>query len=467
MDIFDYFEIRKNMDSHYAGKFLIGAYSMGIFCNVTCPRTPPEHPDESDIVVLHNIYEGFACGLLPCEECEPDMYTDRINLNMPVSPLVQRVVSMIEDGYMNCHTVKELADQLHVSERYLRKMFVKETGLTPSRLAMYHRGTIAKRLLSETNIPITDIAYISGFGSVRQFNQVMRDMYQTSPTEIRSRNLVSAGESNELYIEVTEDFDFSKCLALMKRYEIAGVMKITEEESYARTFMINGMSGCFEVREDKDNQRLVITVYSSDKRCYIAIYYRVMRMFDLLSNRKVIRDIIGEDSFGGYLRSHHVPRILCWFDPHECMIYAILRQTMPHEEALTLMASCAERLGRKSGAEIPGLKRIFPDSFRMGRMDQKVLGIEAQTVRMIQVFESLVSQKKLYLTYYQNYRDFYKNLSGIRGLEEKSIRYIAMHGLGLKDVEYPDQMPDAGGYGREEYCSYTALICDGIRRSQE
>ena len=103
----------------------------------------------------------------------------------------------------------------------------------------------------------------------------------------------------------------------------------------------------------------------------------------------------------------------------------------------------------------------------MGRMDQKVLGIEAQTVRMIQVFESLVSQKKLYLTYYQNYRDFYKNLSGIRGLEEKSIRYIAMHGLGLKDVEYPNQMPDAGGYGREEYCSYTALICDGIRRSQE
>lgn len=88
MDIFEYFEIRKKMDPHYAGKFMVGSYSMGVFCNVTCPRTPPEHPDENDLVILHNIYEGFACGLLPCEECEPDMYTDRININMPVSPLV-------------------------------------------------------------------------------------------------------------------------------------------------------------------------------------------------------------------------------------------------------------------------------------------------------------------------------------------------------------------------------------------
>lgn len=353
MDIFDYFEIRKQMDPHYEGKFLVGSYSMGIFCNVTCPRTPPEHPDENDLIVLHNIYEGFACGLLPCEECEPDMYTDRINLNRSVSPLVQRVVSMIEDGYLNDHTVRDLADQLRVSERYLRKVFVKETGLTPSRLAMYHRGTIAKRLLSETNIPVTDIAYISGFGSVRQFNQVMRDMYQTAPTEIRSRNLVRVGESNELYIEVPEDLDFRKCLSVMKQYEIEGVMKITED-SYARTFLINGMSGCFRVHEDRENHRLVITVYSSDKRCYIALYYRVTRMFDLLSNRKVIREIIGEDSFGGYLCTHELPRILCWFDPYECMIYAILRQTMTHEEAIRLMASYADRLGKKAGAEIPG-----------------------------------------------------------------------------------------------------------------
>lgn len=372
---------------------------------------------------------------------------------------------MIEDGYMNSHTVKELAEQLHVSERYLRKMFAKETGLTPSRLAMYHRGTIAKRLLSETNIPITDIAYISGFGSVRQFNQVMRDMYQTAPTEIRSRNLVKAGESNELYIDVTEDFDFCKCLALMKRYEIAGVVKITEE-SYARTFTINGMSGSFEVHEDKENHRLVITVFSADKRCYIAIYYRVMRMFDLLSNRKIIRDIFGEDSFEGYLWTHDIPRILCCFDPYECMVYAIFRQSLTHEEALSLMTSYAERLGKNSGTEIPGLKRIFPEEFRPGRMDQKVLGINAQTVRMIQAFEDLVAQKQVYLTYYQSYRDFHHDVAQIKGLEEKSIRFIAMHGLGLKDVEYPDWSPEAGDSGWEEYCSYTALIYNEIRHSQ-
>lgn len=96
-----------------------------------------------------------------------------------------------------------------------------------------------------------------------------------------------------------------------------------------------------------------------------------------------------------------------------------------------------------------------------------MLGLEARTVRMIQTFESLVEQKKVYLTYYQSCRDFYGSLSEIQGLEDKSKRFISMHGLGLRDVEYPGELSGGGDPGWEEYCSYTALICDEIRRERD
>ena len=461
MDKYDCFEIRKKMDPHYEGKFLMGAYSMGIFCNVTCPRTPPEHPDESDFVVLHNIYEGFECGLVPCEDCEPDMYTGRIVLNFPVSSLVERAVRMIEAGYLNVHSVDELAGELRVSERYLRKVFLKETGLTPSRLAVYHRGTIAKRLLSETDIPVTDIAYISGFGSLRQFNQVMRDMYRSSPTEIRSGNHIRSGDGNRLYIEIESDFDFAGCLRVFKKYEIPGVMTI-KEDSYARSFLINGMSGWFEVHEDKEYHRLVISVFAADKRCYVAVYYRVLRMFDMIIKRRIVEGIIGEESFGGYLADHALPRLWCWFDPYECTVYALLRREMDHEQVMQMLRAYTQRMGRKFKTENSEVNLIFPEKIRTGELDQRVLGMSGQTVRLIRTVESLIEQEKVYLTYYQSYSEFRRALEGIEEIEEQTIQYIAMHGLGLKDVPGLEGENDSDEW--KDYLSYTSLIRSEIRQ---
>ena len=460
MDKYDCFEIRKKMDPHYEGKFLMGSYSMGIFCNVTCPRTPPEHPDESDLVVLHNIYEGFKCGLIPCEDCEPDMYTGHIVLNIPVSSLVERAARMIEAGYLNVHSVDELAGELRVSERYLRKLFVKETGLTPSRLAVYHRGTIAKRLLSETDIPVTDIAYISGFGSLRQFNQVMRDMYRSSPSEIRSGNQNSSEDGNRLYIDIDPNFDYARCLTVFKKYEIPGVMAI-KEDSYSRSFLINGMSGWFEVHEDKENHRLVISVFAADKRCYVAVYYRVLRMLDMITKRRIVEGIFGKESFDGYLADHALPRLLCWFDPYECTVYALLRQEMDHEQAMKMLRAYTQRMGRKTYAENPEVNLIFPEKIKTGELDQRVLGLSAQTVRLIRTVESLVEQEKVYLTYYQSYSEFRRALEGIEGMEEQTIRFIAMHGLGLKDVPGPEGEADPVEW--KDYLSYASLIRREIR----
>lgn len=461
MGIFDYFEIRKNRDPHYEGKFLIGSYSMGIFCNVTCPRTPPEHPDENDLVLLHNIYEGFDCGLVPCADCEPDMYSDHIVINQKVSPLIRRAITLLEQGYLDDHKVTELADELQISERYLRKTFSREIGISPSQLAVYHRGTIAKKLLSETSLPITDIAYASGFGSLRQFNQVMRNMYHAAPSSLRSQSITRDQEPNVMYIDTDPGFDFPGMLAELKQYEIPGIMRISAD-SYARSFLINGMKGYVEICEDRTDHRLVVTIHAKDKRCYFSVYYRILHMFDLLTKRSIVRNIIGEDSLCCYLKTHTVPYIYGWFDARECVIYSLLRQNYTHDRAMSILSGFVDRAGIPVQSDIPGINKAFPVSFRPDKLDREVLGLSETSMDLIRTTEEYLSQQRVFLSYYQGYREFLNDMMSIPGMHLNTVHYIALHGLGMRDVDHPD--PVINGIASEwgDYRSYAARICELI-----
>ena len=462
MKVLDWFNIRRNRDPHYEGKFLIGSYKMGIFCNVTCPRTPPKDPEDGDLVILRNIYEGFACGLVPCEDCEPDMCSDQIRLNRQVSPIVMHAIVLIENGYLDQHTIKEMAEHLKVSERYLRKLFSEEAGISPSMLATYHRGTIAKKFLSETTMPVTDIAYASGFGSLRQFNQVIRDMYHAPPSSFRKKD---PRADSVLYAETGPDFDFRACLRELKQYEIPGVMRITED-SYAGTFKINGMCGYVEVHQEEDENRLCITISAEDKRCYISVYYRILRVFDLITNRDVVREVIGEESYGGYLKHHALPRVPVWFDAYECMLYAVLRQTRTHEEGMRILSLYAEKAGQQVPATVPGVNRIFPDSFDPDAGFRAEFAITNEELDLIRRIETAIGEYQIYLAYNQRYDEFCRSIREIPGIRDRTMNYIAMYGLAMTESFCEEDEINQEIDSSDDYRSYAAMILKDIRNSQ-
>ena len=121
--------------------------------------------------------------------------------------VVNNAVDLISEGFLNTNSVSQLAKKLYISERHLRKLFEKEIKLSPIKIATYHKAAFAKKLLYDTDMSITNIAFASGFGSVRQFNNTFKKIFKASPSAFRRKSHISEGKSNVLFLPYT-GFDF-------------------------------------------------------------------------------------------------------------------------------------------------------------------------------------------------------------------------------------------------------------------
>lgn len=439
----------------------IGVPSRGCFCCLNCPEPLPEgeHP-----VRFRNIYEALHTGLKPCPVCQPDLQTDRIDLKTELSPMVNRAVELINEGYMNQHTVSELGAEIHVSERHLRRAFMQELGFSPGRLAAWHRTIFARHLLAETPISVTDAAFASGFGSVRQFNQVFREVYHTNPGELRSMRKTKDVE-DLLYIEYEDGFEFRKCLDEIRHRCIPGIEAVTAEE-YVTTFRINGTDGYVRVSDDPANHRLRLYIDADSKNCYLAVYHKIRRMFDISMDEASIRRELGTESFGGYLTKNEVPRLLLWFDPCECVHYSVIRQEMTHEQTVEILGKYAKQRGTVWPGLPEGLGYIYPDRISISYEDQTELGLSNTIGDTLRSLEQEIGRNKVALAYNQSYRAFRRSAMKLTGMTEPSVNYIAMFGLGMKNA-YTYQTDWLISLNLEQwsnYRSYAALIYDRMEK---
>lgn len=174
-------------DPAFDGRFFVGVRTTGVYCRCICPVRLPLR---QNIEFHSSAAAAEEAGFRPCLRCRPE--------TAPLCPAwkgtlttVERAVRLIvEEGALNGngHSVETLAERLGVTARHLRRLFVRHLGASPSAVARTARVQHAKRLLSETDLPITEIAMRAGFGSLRRFNAVFAEVYRRPPSEIRRRN---------------------------------------------------------------------------------------------------------------------------------------------------------------------------------------------------------------------------------------------------------------------------------------
>jgi len=145
----------------------------------------------------------------PCLRCRPDLNIDYYNGNISGTVIVNTALKMIYDGYLNYNSLKDLSNELMVSDRHLRGLFIENLGVPPIRIAKYHRALFAKKLLMFSDQSITDIAFASGFGSIRQFNQVFKKIFGTSPSSLKKGKGGGNAENTTLLLPYQKPFNFS------------------------------------------------------------------------------------------------------------------------------------------------------------------------------------------------------------------------------------------------------------------
>src|SRR5882724_9699596 len=178
-------------DARFDGRFFTAVKTTGIYCRPVCPaRTPHSH----NVVFYPTAAAAQEAGLRPCLRCRPETAPD-LGAWRGTSNTVSRGLALIELGVLDEASVDTLATRLGVGERQLRRLFRQHLGAAPLAVAQTRRVLLAKQLIHETRLPMIEIAFASGFGSVRRFNETFRALYGRAPGELRrdSRPDVSAG----------------------------------------------------------------------------------------------------------------------------------------------------------------------------------------------------------------------------------------------------------------------------------
>ncbi|MCK5943455.1 MAG: DNA-3-methyladenine glycosylase 2 family protein, partial [Planctomycetes bacterium] len=238
---------------------LQGVVTTGIYCRADCRARPrAEH-----VRSLPNGVAAMAGGYRPCLLCRPDRLPDLGGA--PRTPAVAHALRLIASGFLDDASTEDLAARVGYSARQLLRLFEVEVGASPDFVARAHRAHLARRLLDETSLTITAVAFAAGFASIRQMNRVMRELFGFSPSELRRKRrrgdlLDPLDGGLRLRVPHGGVVDPTRMLTYLAGRAIPGVEEVVDGV-YRRTIVTCGHPGVAEVRDAGDGEHLEVTLH--------------------------------------------------------------------------------------------------------------------------------------------------------------------------------------------------------------
>src|ERR1700720_318130 len=165
-------------DAAFDGLFFTGVRTTRIYCRPICPVRPAR---SENVVLFPSAAAAERAGFRPCLRCRPETAPGSPAWSGPAST-VGRAMRLINEGFLDRASVSDLAERLGIGPRHLLRLFLRHTGATPSEVAATRRIQAAKRLIDGTHMPLAEIAFAAGFGSVRRFNDAFRATYGRPPS---------------------------------------------------------------------------------------------------------------------------------------------------------------------------------------------------------------------------------------------------------------------------------------------
>ena len=225
----------QSRDSRFDGCFITAVRTTGIYCRPSCPAmTPKRHNVEFFVTAAAAQQHGYRA----CKRCRPDASPGSPEWNVRAD-VVGRAMRLIADGLVDREGVGGLAARLNYSERQINRLLTIELGAGPLALARAQRAQTARTLIETTSMPITQIAFAAGFASVRQFNDTIREVFASSPTELRgSRQPSVAGGTLALRLPYRAPFHAESMFGFLGDRAVPGI-ETWDGATYRRSLRLN------------------------------------------------------------------------------------------------------------------------------------------------------------------------------------------------------------------------------------
>lgn len=419
-------------DVRFDGRFFVGVTSTGIYCRPICPSRPPKREN----CTFHpSAAAAEAAGFRPCLRCRPELAPGNASIDAGAR-LAQQAASLIEDGVADGDSVDAIAARLGISDRHLRRIFQAEFGVAPIAYAQTQRMLLAKRLLTDTRLAVTDVALASGFHSVRRFNALFRERYRLNPTELRRAAAPRAAADRFTFeLAFRPPFDWRALLDFFAARCIAGVDDV-KGDAYRRTLRIavRGAehTGWIEVRPVARKHTVRVAVATSFAKVLPAVLAQTKRVFDLACDPGQV-----EAALGDLAAANPGLRVPGAFDAFELAVRAVLGQQITVQAARTLAGRLAERFGTPIDTPFDGLTRLFPTPAAVATLshgDIAELGIIATRARTIVALAQGFASGSLVLEPGADADTSIERLRALPGIGDWTAQYLAMRALAWPDA---------------------------------
>ena len=368
-------------DARFDGRFFTGVLSTGIYCRPVCPARPPL---EKNVRYFFCAAAAEQAGLRPCLRCRPELAPGE---RQRLPEQLARALHAIERGDLAEVTLDELAARYGTTARTLRRQCEQHLGLAPHKLEQTRRLLLAKQLLTDTRLSVTDVAFSAGFQSLRRFNDAWLAAYGLPPSALRkSLAPVAPGEGLTLRLAYRPPYDFAALLAFFRVRAIQGLEEVSAH-CYVRHLPAgdDGAPARVEVREG-DGHQLAVTFYGIAPKALPALLHKVRRQWDLDADPAPIAARLQQGQLAPWVAAAPGLRLPGGWDPLEVMLRAIIGQQISVKGAITMLGRLVARR-----AELFGAPRL-PDAAELQAMSLDGLGLTGSRVRTLKALaEALIA----------------------------------------------------------------------------
>ncbi|HEX2658653.1 MAG TPA: AlkA N-terminal domain-containing protein [Polyangia bacterium] len=424
-------------DARFDGRFFTGVKTTGVYCRCVCPAKTPL---ARNVAFFPSAAAAQEAGFRPCLRCRPETAPE-LAAWRGTSNTVARALGLIEAGALDDAGVDGLADRLGVGGRQLRRLFRDHLGASPIAVAQTRRILLAKQLIHETRLPMAQIAFASGFGSIRRFNEAFAALFGRPPGDLRrsAQPEVPVGPHGEiaLLLRYQPPYDWPAMLEFLRRRAITGLEHVSAD-GYARAVELSGAQGTVAVTHGEGNA-LRVAVRFPRLSALPAIIARLRRVFDLAADPVAIGAHLAKDpALATLVKARPGLRVPGAWDGFELAIRAVLGQQITVGAAVKLAARLVAAYGARLTAPGGALTHVFPRPEALASVDLSSLGMpRARAAALSAVAAAAVADPRVFDAT-TDLEQAVQRLRAIRGVGEWTAQYIA-----LRQLREPDAFPAA------------------------
>lgn len=434
-----YYSAIRSRDARFDGRFFMAVLTTGIYCRPVCPAPTPR---PENVRIFHSAAAAQEMGYRPCLRCRPEN-APSIDTRL-LSTEISRALTMIGEGYLDHDNVASLATQLGISKRHLDRLFKIELGVTPTLFAQNRRILFAKKLIAETNLSMTEIAFSSGFSSLRRFNSVIKSSYGCAPRSLRREKKHSSDEQRAGNPWLTLKLYYRPPFAWRSVHRFFAEQALPEieavdKESYIRTVQLEGRCGLIKIHHTSEHA-LTLSVTPSLIKVLSKVVNRVQRMFDLRADNEAITEHLKNDPLlSNKILNQSGVRIPGSWHPYELIVRTLLGQPYRGEWAQKNLSFIIQKYGTPVTdfaieESHPQLSYSFPQPQMLVNASFEGLDIDSYIVDNIRSFSQtcLTYPDILNITDKEEGRNKLAML--FPHMQKNAIDYILMRAWGESDV---------------------------------